>query len=57
VIYFFLNNITIEDFLTSMYYDYGREILCDILFKPERYIIKQLREECFFKFKKNSVYI
>jgi hypothetical protein len=40
-----------------MYYDYGREILCDILFKPERYIIKQLREDCFFKFIKNSVYI
>ncbi len=57
MIYFFLNNIKIEDRLTSMYYDYGREILCNILFKPEINIIKQLREDCFFNFKKNIVNI
>ena len=47
-----VNNIKIEDCLTSMYYDYGREMLCDILYKPERNNIKKLREDCFVNLKK-----
>ena len=47
-----IDNIKIDDCLTSMYYEYGREILCNILYQPESKNVKKLREDCFYSLKK-----